>query len=107
MTSDADFYEQLRACLIRWRETRENFSQADAAKLLGISKERYKKLEGRDRFPLVLVENLCRATGWKIEDVVLGRFHRLLPPQVIVPLHGVEIQGKDARRTNVKRTRAK
>jgi transcriptional regulator with XRE-family HTH domain len=72
---ESAYYAAFRARLKDLR-TGLGYSQSEMAEALGVSLDRYKKYEIRDRFPAHLLNKLALDTNSPLEYVVTGHIRR-------------------------------
>jgi transcriptional regulator with XRE-family HTH domain len=70
--SEREYHEAFRRRLVQTREDL-GWSQADMAKAIGVSLDRYKKYEIRSKFPLHLLEQLSLVTHRDVAYWITGR----------------------------------
>lgn len=70
---ESAFYGSFRARLKDLRVKDLDYSQSQMAEALGISIDRYKKYETRDKFPPHLLYKLALVTRRPLEYIVTGR----------------------------------
>ena len=70
-----DETEQIRAYMERIAELRKSkdMTQAEMARELGISLDRYKKYEIRSPLPVYLIERFAKVVGQSVHYIVTGR----------------------------------